>query len=491
MPAKGLRPDVGRISLSPESGNAVARARFRTYRQAVDYLLGRVNYERTAAPAYTGRTFKLERMTELLRQLGNPQRRIEVTHIAGTKGKGSTASMLAAILTASGIKTGLFTSPHLERFEERFTVDGQMPDEGRFLALLERLAEVVEHVDAKGLGGPVTYFEIATALAWMFFESRNVDHAVLEVGLGGRLDSTNVCVPGMTIITSIGMDHMALLGNTLEQIAREKSGILKPDVPLLCGVRDRVARQAIEHHARSLAVPCFQVDEQILYTYSPPDPGKLAPSGTLELQTPVRSWSELPIPLSGEHQALNTALAVTAFDLLAERHGWATDAVGRGLLQTRCAGRFEVVGRNPDVILDVAHNVDSIEALLNTLDEYGPGRRRHLLLGVSRDKDAGGILKLVLPRVDSLTLTEFQSNPRSLLADDWAAIVSTRGVDGGGSASVDIIANCQKAWDHVCTAAGPKDILCVTGSFFLVSELSEAARRKHGTPNRSAGQNVS
>lgn len=458
-------------------GTAVTGRALQNYSEAIAFLFGRVNYERTAAPSYSSRTFKLDRMAALLSLLGDPQERIETTHIAGTKGKGSTATMFASILTSSGIRTGLFTSPHLVRFEERFRVDGQMPTESEFLELMNRVIPVVEQLDSASASGPVTYFEIATALGWLFFEMRAVDHAVLEVGLGGRLDSTNVCAPVMTIITSIGLDHTALLGDTVDLIAREKAGILKTGVPLVCGVTNEPARTAIEEVADSLAINRYWIGNEIRFDHRPAASGVAFERSRIDVRTPVSSWSDLEVPLPGRHQAANASLAVSAFDLLAIDRGWTKQFVADGLAATRCSGRIEVLDRHPTVILDVAHNVDSIQALLTTLETAFRSDRIIVVFATSRDKDARGMLRQLLSRVDILILTEFSSNPRSMTAPEWETMIDDPGLVGDRRAEIRLVASCQQAWQTARSIANAGDLVCATGSFFLIAELQADSAR--------------
>src|SRR5262245_30142218 len=222
---------------------------------ALDWLMGRINYERTAFIPYQDRQLKLDRMRQLLTRLGQPDAGMKIVHIAGTKGKGSTSAMIAGILTAAGFRTGLFSSPHLERIEERFAVDAEPCTAAELVALVDRLRPVVRSMDEEAAaegdaaGGP-TYFEATTAMALLHFVERGVDAAVLEVGLGGRLDSTNVCLPAVCVITSISFDHTKQLGNTLASIAREKAGIIKPGVPVVCGVTDLEPQSVIAAIAR-------------------------------------------------------------------------------------------------------------------------------------------------------------------------------------------------------------------------------------------------
>ena len=241
---------------------------------AIDFLLGRIDHERTSSIPYQAREFRLDRMRDLLARLGNPHDKLRIVHVAGTKGKGSTSAMIAAALSACGYKTGLYTSPHLERVEERVRVNLIPCDSEAFASLVERMRPVVEQMDAEyRVANPFepgpTYFEITTAIALLHFADEQTDFAVLEVGLGGRLDSTNVCTPLVSVITSISYDHMEQLGATLALIAAEKAGIIKPGVPVVSGVIDNEPRQAIVEAARRNGCPLTELSADFDYSYNP------------------------------------------------------------------------------------------------------------------------------------------------------------------------------------------------------------------------------
>jgi dihydrofolate synthase/folylpolyglutamate synthase len=239
------------------------RQLFGTYDEAIEFIYGRINYERVAGVAYSADDGKLERMRRLLKLLGHPEERLPVVHIAGTKGKGSTSVMTAGILSAAGYRTGLFTSPHVSAFEERMVVDGQRPTREHLVDLVNRLLESVETMDAAAVGGGPTYFELATALAWLYFLDQRAEVAVLEVGLGGRLDATNVCHPLVGVITNIRRDHTNVLGSSLAQIAAEKAGIVKPGIPMLSGVAHGPAGDVVKRVCRLQGSPLFRLGAEI------------------------------------------------------------------------------------------------------------------------------------------------------------------------------------------------------------------------------------
>jgi dihydrofolate synthase / folylpolyglutamate synthase len=447
-------------------------AEIENYEQAVEYLFGRINYERLAASQYSAEDLKLDRMRGLLGRLGNPQDSLPTVHVAGTKGKGSTAAMIAKVLSAAGFRTGLFTSPHIKAFEERMAVDGVIPSPQRLVALINGIAGAVAEQDrASGRESP-TYFEITTALAWMYFREQKAQIAVLETGMGGRLDATNVCRPDVAVITSISRDHTRQLGSRVAQIAGEKAGIIKPGRPVVCGVTAPEALAVIEATCRERGAPWIQIGRDFDYRYGAPRfalGGRLESPATLDVRTPGHVWSGLALPLVGEHQAHNAAVALAAIDELM-RAGWAISekSVPAAIAQIRWPGRIELLGENPAVIVDTAHNWAAVQALVRTLDESFAARRRLLVFAAARDKDVSGMLRQLLPRFDAVVLTSVQNNPRIYSAAELAEIVR-----GQTEAPVHVADEAAAAWKLARRLAGPQDLICVTGSFFIAAELRE------------------
>ncbi|MEY3458436.1 MAG: Folylpolyglutamate synthase, partial [Planctomycetota bacterium] len=349
------------------------------YRQALDWLYDRIDYERTRPVSQT--PFRLERIERLLAHLGNPQLRIPAVHIAGTKGKGSTAAMIDSILRHSGIRTGLFTSPHLEQFEERIRVSGAMLSPEQLTALVGRLQTLLASPEILAEDRHPTFFEAATLLAWMFFEEQQVRIAVLETGLGGRLDCTNVCNPLVTVITSIGFDHMQILGNTLPLIAFEKAGIIKHQVPVVQGQLPAEAAAVMADQATRLQAPRFVCGQDFAWASERPHmPGERTQH--LRVITPQASFENLEIPLLGAHQTHNASLAVMACALL-QTSGWpqiTPTAIASGLRQTNWPLRFEVLEGHPAIILDAAHNPDSIAAVCHVLKQAEWNTRENVLV---------------------------------------------------------------------------------------------------------------
>lgn len=454
---------------------------------ALEFLLGRVNYERTSALPYRSAEFKLDRMRSLLALLGDPHLAFPAVHIAGTKGKGSTAAMIASVMSAAGYTAGLYTSPHLLRLEERFVVGDETCPEHDFVHLAARVqTSVIEwERQTASLGeagnGP-TFFEITTAMAMLHFALRRVDVAVLEVGLGGRLDSTNVCRPEVCVITSISFDHTRQLGNTLRAIAGEKAGIIKPGVPVISGVVADEPREAIVQTAAAQQAPLFE--RELHFGAHSLQQQSLAAGVTQrfdyweKLPDVSRSLESLDLPLLGQHQAENGATAIAALLRLTER-GWNIPevAIRRGLAQTRCDARIQLVRRHPDVLVDVAHNVASIQALVDVIEQEFPSRQRILLFASSRDKDVPGMLRCLLPRFDRIVLTRFVSNPRGMeVAELHSLACEILRESPRQHPELTIQPDPAAAWRFANEFAGHDDLICITGSFFLATDLLPLVR---------------
>jgi dihydrofolate synthase/folylpolyglutamate synthase len=470
------------------------------YEAALGFLFGRLNYERPRGGTYRW-PLKLERMRRLLAELGNPHDGLPIVHVAGTKGKGSTATMIAAVLTEAGFRTGLYTSPHLEQLEQRIQIDGQCCAAEELVALVEALRPAVAALDEEAGGDPngqPTFFEITTAMSLLHFRCRRVGAAVLEVGLGGRLDSTNVCQPRVCVITSISLDHTDQLGKTLASIAREKAGIIKPGVPVVTGVTQSEPLAEIEAVAGTQAVRLRRLDREFHFDYQAPpavngdgceaSPARMSfTSAGVESQSQVVRLDDLQLGMWGRHQAANAAVAVETL-LELRRQGWSLPdaAIRAGLQSARCPARVEVVSRRPAVVIDVAHNVASIAALIDTLDERFPRSRRVLVFAASRDKDVTGMLRLLLPRFDLVLLTQYGHNARG--ADPHVLLRAARRIQrelagdasgrdasarDGASAPREILAcdDAFEALERALQSAGPDDVVCITGSFFLAAQL--------------------
>jgi dihydrofolate synthase/folylpolyglutamate synthase len=428
------------------------------------FWYGLINYEQRQPRADD---LKLERMRALLARLGDPHERLRIVHVAGSKGKGSTAAMLASIFRQAGYRTGLFTSPHLCRVEERFQVDDRPISDDELTALLAEVRQAVGGETGAAAEG-YTFFEVATAVGLLHFVRRGVEAAVLEVGLGGRLDSTNVCRPEVAIITSISFDHTLLLGNRLASIAFEKAGIIKPDRPAISGAIAAEAREVIERVCRERGAPLWQLERDFRYRYQP---GRVTADGwqrpRVQVSTPAGDWPEMELNLLGEHQAANAAVALACVDRL-EQLGWdlPEKAVAAGLAGVSWPARLEVVGRRPLVVLDCAHNVASAEALVQTLRTSFAPARRLLVFAGSSDKDLAGMFRVLAPHFAHAFLTRYTDNARGVPPERLAELLRS-----AGHLSATLTDTPASALAAARAAAGPDDLICLTGSVFLAGEL--------------------
>ncbi|QVL31965.1 bifunctional folylpolyglutamate synthase/dihydrofolate synthase [Telmatocola sphagniphila] len=412
-----------------------------TPEDALNYWYGRIDFEKRAAQPGE---LKLDRMRQLLRHLGDPDRHLRIVHVAGTKGKGSTCAMLASILQAAGYRVGLFTSPHLEDVSERIQVNGVPISREEMLARLREIEKCEKKISAP-TGQKATFFEIGTALGFAHFDCRRVDVALIEVGLGGRFDSTNVVKPKLCVITNISYDHMNILGNTLTQIAYEKGGIIKSGVPVV------VTAQAPE------AVAVFR---QLAQCRKSP----LLLAG-VDFPTTV----DFPVSLPGAHQEVNAAGAVAAVQQLRRQGLTIPDsAVRYGLANTSWPARIQIVHQQPRVILDCAHNVASVQALVQTLRQEvkNPGPKI-LIAAISSDKQVAETLTVLAEYFDIFYLTKYLNNPRSTPPEELARMVKKAKPE----ADICLFSQASEAWAAAWERADTETTIVVTGSVFLAGEL--------------------
>lgn len=444
-----------------------------TYREALAWIYSFSDTERTGAFTHD-RDDNLRRERALLGRLGDPQRAYRITHIAGSKGKGSTSAMLASMLRASGARVGLYSSPDLHTFRERIRIDGQPISEDELARLTPQLRAAFAGLDAS-LGSYITW-EVATALAFLAFREAGVDEAVIEVGLGGRLDATNVVEPPalrVCGITSISYDHMAVLGNTLAEIAREKAGIIKPGVPVVTSARAPEALAEISRIAIERGAPLHRVGPwgatDCAFTYAP---GAANETGQrFDVMTPRRIYRDLETPLLGEHQLENATLAIALAEGLDER------AIREGLRGVRWEGRMQVVGREPWRVVDGAHNADSLRALFVALRRHFRFERLILVFGAMADKDLDGMLREIsLAQVDAVVATAARS-PRAIDSATLEARVAEQ-TRAAAVAEPDTGAAIRRA----LSTAGPRDLVCIAGSLYLAAEALEWFAARPETP---------
>ncbi len=366
------------------------------YNLALDYLYSFVDYSLKHASELAKADFSLDRMFALMDALGNPQAKYPVIHIAGTKGKGSVAALCASALTAAGYRTGLYTSPHLEDYVERIQVDGSPLTHEGLAALVDEVKPAVARIPK------LTTFEITTAIGFLAFARQNVDAAVIEVGLGGRLDATNVVTPRVSVITSLSMDHTAVLGDTLARIAGEKAGIIKEAVPVVSAPQKEEALEALLRVARERSAPVTLVGRDVTFE---------AQGASLDGQEFRIQDMEFKIPLLGSYQVLNAAVAYAA--LKQSGLNVSDAALREGFSRVKWPARFEVARREPPVVFDSAHNEDSFARLRETLERHFPSRQVYLILGASEDKNLAGMLRVMKPLIRELIVTR-ADHPRAL-----------------------------------------------------------------------------
>jgi dihydrofolate synthase / folylpolyglutamate synthase len=435
------------------------------YKAALEYLYSFVDFSMQKVDTYSPERFKLERMQQLVLSLGDPQIKYPTIHVAGTKGKGSVCILCASALHAAGYKVGLYTSPHLDDYAERIQINSEFIPHSDLVEMVDLIKPNVAAIPE------LTTFEITTALAFMYFAQQKVDVAVIEVGLGGRLDATNVIKPVVSVITSISYDHTHLLGNSLAQIAGEKAGIIKPGVPVISPPQEAEARQVIAQLARDNGSSLIQVGRDILFKPL---------SHTLEGQT-IAVWTagkvesdalKLSIPLLGAHQAVNAA---TAYAILQTFDRYAlhipTVAIQEGFARAFWPGRFEIVQQNPPVILDCAHNRDSALKLRNTLSDYYPGKPFVLVFGASEDKDIQGMFAELLPLVKAVIAVK-SFHPRAIEPAKLLPMADPYGH------AVEVVENIPEAVEKGLQMVGGDGLLLITGSIFVVAEARKYWEKK-------------
>ncbi len=453
------------------------------FHSAVVRLFDRINYERQEA-APRGE-LKLDNIRQLCQTLGHPEREYPIVHVAGTKGKGSVSSLVGRILQLSGLKTGVYTSPHLESFNQRYALNEQAITDGRLDRLLNGLWPHVELCDREADSAGVrrlTFFDIATAAAFLYFAEESVDAAVFEVGLGGRLDSTNVCQPDVAVITTISFDHCRQLGDTLAKIAGEKAGIIKPEIPVISGVLPDEPRVVIEEVAASRQAPLFQLGRDFDLGQIKRVPGGQVFSTAGVILNQAYEFTDLQLPMLGEHQAVNAAVAVAAaMAFQVRREVPLQRQIPEAVAGFRNPGRIELVQAEPPVILDVAHNVASIEALLATLRGEYAGRSRVGIFAFSRDKDQPGMLRRLLPEFDKVVFTRFVENPRAVPPEQLLELGREISRELGIRPELAVAETPEQAWLWCRSCQGANDLAVATGSVFLVAEL----RRLFPQPDRS------
>jgi dihydrofolate synthase/folylpolyglutamate synthase len=424
------------------------------YQQALDYIYSYVDFSRTHQVDLSPENFDLTRMVKFIDVLGSPQNDFPSIHVAGSKGKGSVSAFCSSVLCNAGYKVGMYTSPHIKEFVERIQVDQKAISKNTLVEYVDEIKPAVDSVPG------LTTFEIMTGLALLFFAREEVDIAVIEVGLGGRLDATNIIIPEVSVITSLYLDHVAFLGDSLDKIAAEKGGIIKPGVPVICAPQKELALSVLKEISARNNAELIQVE--LAYPFD-------ILSKTLDRQifriTEAKNGnvSEFEIPLLGDFQVINAATAFAALDNLRSR-GFPIDdlAIQRGLREVEWPARFEILRRQPPVIVDSAHNPASIGKLRETIDDFFPDLPMILVFGISEDKELDGMYNEILPRISYLICTQ-ADHPRAMDSDEL--LLKAQIVESQGESIPDV----QKALSKALDLAGKDKLVVVTGSIFVAA----------------------
>lgn len=448
------------------------------YQEALAYIYSFTDYER--GDKYSrNRDENQLRASALLAELGNPYTQYTSTLIAGTKGKGSTAANIERVLRVAGIRTGLYTQPDLHTFRERMRINGRLISETEVAALIPELQTAVERIQAQQIFEPFITYEIGTVLAFLYFQRQQVQHAIVEVGIGGRQDATNILPATVSVIASISYDHMQILGHTLDKIAYEKAGIIKQNGLVVTSARPAeallsIAAVAQERHADMIRIGSFEADPAqddvtagrlpaLAYRYRIDE--QSADQQRFTVWTPERVYEGLETPLLGAHQVENATLAIAALDCLrTQGYTWTEQDLRTGLAQVHWPARFQIAGRQPTIVIDGAHNTDSIQKVLQTVHTSFDVHRLCVVLGINRDKDLDGIVQ-ELAGVDRVILTQ-ANNPRSAKIETLATLFERY------AATVDVhrAETLDEAMELAQDISDSSDTICVTGSLYLAAE---------------------
>ena len=430
------------------------------YNKALDYLYSFVDYSLKHSSELAKAEFNLDRMFALMEELGDPQAKYPIIHVAGTKGKGSVSALCASALQAAGYRTGLYTSPHLLDYCERIQVDGEPISHGQMIELVEEIKSSVAKIPK------LTTFEITTGIGFLAFAKQNVQAAVFEVGLGGRLDATNVVTPKVSVITSLSYDHMAVLGDTLAKIAGEKAGIIKEGVPVVSSPQKEEALQVLERVATERSCPFILVGKDVKFE-------RLASSldgQTLRISDSIRHLTlDVRLPLLGTHQIENAATAYVA--LKTGGIEISDEAIQKGFAEVKWHARFEVVRREPPVIFDSAHNEDSFVKLRQTLEEHFPGRMVTLIFGASEDKNIPGMFAVMKPKIKRLIVTR-ADHPRALEPEKIVEQAEQAGLESEALSPVE-----SAFWRALELSEKDGSIVLSAGSMFVTAEVMMAWNR--------------
>ncbi|HSM71641.1 MAG TPA: folylpolyglutamate synthase/dihydrofolate synthase family protein [Anaerolineales bacterium] len=427
------------------------------YNKALDYLYSFVDYSLKHSSELAKAEFNLDRMFALMEELGNPQNAYPVIHVAGTKGKGSVSALCASALQAGGYKVGLYTSPHLLDYCERIQVNGEPISHEFLVELVEEIKPAVAKVPK------LTTFELTTALGFLAFAKQGCTAAVIEVGLGGRLDATNIVTPEVSVITSLSYDHMAVLGDTLAKIAGEKAGIIKEGVPVVSSPQEPEALDVLERIAREKGCNFVLVGKDVIFEKV----NSSLDGQSIHIEDNLQSSAlNLPLPLLGEHQLENAAVAYAA--LKQSGIELSDEAIQKGFFWVKWRARFEIARREPPVIFDAAHNTDSFIKLRQTLDEYFPDQKIYLIFGASEDKNILDMFGVMKPRIKKVFITR-ADHPRALEVGRIVELAERAGVPYEAVRPVE--SAFRRALEN---SANDGSIVLSAGSMFVTAEVMRA-----------------
>ena len=430
-----------------------------TYEEAMEYIesVGRF-----------GSNYGLRRTFRLLEILGNPQEKLKLIHVAGTNGKGSTTAMITKMLRGLGYKIGMYTSPYLEEFEERIQINGVNIRKDTFVELLEEVKKAVDKVIEENYDHP-TEFEILTALMFLYFYNERVDYGVIEVGIGGTMDSTNVLTPVISVITSISMDHMNILGDTIEEIAKQKGGIIKQNIPVELYPQEKKVEEVISKIAKEKNSELHLVKN---------DSGKLIKINREKVyqEVQVRGINDIyniNLPLLGEHQILNLTVAMNTVEILLnnENKYASKNLIEKSLEDVEWKGRLEVLHKEPFVVIDGAHNIDGIKSLRRNIEKYFKYNNMYLLLGILADKQVGEMIKEITPMAKKIYALTPHSERAELSEDLRKEILKY-------NKNVVATENYEDALEEVITEAKKDDLILVSGSLYMIGDMRKIIRNK-------------
>lgn len=413
-----------------------------------------------------GSNYGLERTNKLLEYLGNPERNLKLIHIAGTNGKGSTTSMITEILMGAGYKVGMYTSPFIEEFEERIQINRINIPKETLALLMDNIKEAVDKVIEEGYNHP-TEFEIITVLMLLYFKNENIDFGVIEVGLGGTLDSTNVITPILQVITSISFDHTNLLGNTLEEIAKEKAGIIKRGIPTVIYPQKEEALKVIKNK-------CLEMDSE-LYTINIDD---LKFEGVVNKDKPYqllkyKDKEDILLPLLGEHQITNLNVAIKSIEVLNSKNitNLSIDSISKSIEKVIWKGRLEVLSNNPFIIIDGAHNIQGIETLNKNIKKYFKYENLYLILGILADKDVEKMIKIITPTAKKIYAVTPNSIRAELAEDLRSEIIKY-------NKNCNAYEDYEQAYISAIKDSDKNDLILISGSLYMIGDMRKIIKYK-------------